>query len=196
MSAQSPLPRLFGPYVLTHQFGDDRLGSLYRAGTASGPSLAPFVLIRTFGGPAIDRDALFPVMETAAEYLEEVRGPAVAKGAVLGIVDDVPFAGIEYVPGRTLDRLFRYDGAETLAFPIEHALLMGEKLLVALEAAKPFERKVGAPHGFLVPAFVTVSNDGDVRVFGPGLGAGLLPSLRVPEFHASYAPYLAPEVAA
>src|SRR5512143_2452466 len=161
MSAQSPLPRLFGPYVLTHQFGDDRLGSLYRAGTASGPSLAPFVLIRTFGGPAIDRGALFPVMETAAEYLEEVRGPAVAKGAVLGIVDDVPFAGIEYVPGRTLDRLFGGDAGET----------------VALQAARPFEQKTGAPHGFLVPSFVTVSNDGDIRVFGAGLGGGLLPSL-------------------
>jgi hypothetical protein len=49
-------------------------------------------------------------MEEASEYLEVVRGPAVAKGAVLGIVDDVPFAGIEYVPGRTLDRLFSGEG--------------------------------------------------------------------------------------
>ena len=119
-------------------------------------------------------------MEDASEYLEVVRGPAVAKGAVLGIVDDVPFAGIEYVPGRTLDRLFSGEGQGSIPLPVEHALLIAEKLLVALEAGKPFEKKMGAPHGFLTPGFVTISNDGDVRVYGAGLGAGLLPSLKKP----------------
>ena len=74
-----------------------------------------------------------------------VRGPAVAKGAVLGIVEDVPFAGIEYVPGRTLDRLFSGEGQGSIPLPVEHALLIAEKLLVALEAGKPFEKKMGAP---------------------------------------------------
>ena len=180
MSSSGPIPRLFGPYVLTRHLGADPLGGVYRAGTASGPHLAPFLLVRIFEGAGVDEPALVPSMEDASEYLEVVRGPAVAKGAVLGIVEDVPFAGIEYVPGRTLDRLFSGEGQGSIPMPVEHALLIAEKLLVALEAGKPFEKKMGAPHGFLTPSFVTISNDGDVRVYGAGLGAGLLPSLKKP----------------
>src|SRR5262245_38556782 len=103
MSANSPLPRLFGPYVLTRELSRDPLGEVYRAGSAAGKGLKPFLLIRTFSGAATDRAALLPAMETAVEHLEEVKGPAVAKGQVLGVVDDVPFAGVEYMAGRTLD---------------------------------------------------------------------------------------------
>jgi TonB family protein len=196
MSSSGPVPRLFGPYVLTRHLGEDPLGSIFRAGTASGPHLAPFLLVRVFEGAGIDEAALVPAMEEASEYLELVRGPAVAKGAVLGIVEDVPFAGIEYVPGRTLDRLFSGEGQGSIPLPVEHALLIAEKLLVALEAGKAFEKKMGAPHGFLTPAFVSISNDGDVRVYGAGLGSGLLPSLKKPAVLASFGPYIAPEVLA
>lgn len=196
MSSTGPVPRLFGPYVLTRHLGADPLGSVYRAGTASGPHLAPMLLIRVFDGDGVDEAALVPAMEDASEYLELVRGPAVAKGAVLGIVEDVPFAGIEYVPGRTLDRLFSGEGQGSIPLPVEHALLIAEKLLVALEAGKPFEKKMGAPHGFLTPGFVTISNDGDIRVYGAGLGAGLLPSLKKPAVLNAFGPYIAPEVLA
>ena len=196
MSSSGPVPRIFGPFVLTRHLGTDPLGGLYRAGTATGAQLAPFLLIRVFEGVGINQSALVPAMEEASEYLEVVRGPAVAKGAVLGIVDDVPFAGIEYVPGRTLERLFSGEGQGPIPLPVEHALLIAEKLLVALEAGKPFEKKMGAPHGFLTPGFVTVSNDGDVRVYGAGLGSGLLPSLKSAPIRAAFAPYIAPEVLA
>ena len=196
MSSTGTIPRLFGPYVLTRHLGADPLGGVYRAGTASGPHLAPFLLVRIFEGAGVDEPALVPAMEDASEYLEVVRGPAVAKGAVLGIVEDVPFAGIEYVPGRTLDRLFSGEGQGSIPMPVEHALLIAEKLLVALEAGKPFEKKMGAPHGFLTPGFVTISNDGDVRVYGAGLGAGLLPSLKKPAVLNAFGPYIAPEVLA
>jgi TonB family protein len=196
MSSSGTIPRLFGPYVLTRHLGSDPLGSVCRAGTAAGAHLSPFLLVRVFEGAEIDHSALVPAMEEASEYLEVVRGPAVAKGAVLGIVEDVPFAGIEYVPGRTLDRLFSGEGQGSIPLPVEHALLIAEKLLVALEAGKPFEKKMGAPHGFLTPGFVTISNDGDVRVYGAGLGSGLLPSLKKPAVHAAFASYIAPEVLA
>ena len=196
MSSSGPIPRLFGPYVLTRHLGTDPLGNVYRAGTAAGTHLSPLLLVRVFEGAGVDLAALVPGDGDASEYLEVVRGPAVAKGAVLGIVEDVPFAGIEYVPGRTLDRLFSGEGQGSIPLPVEHALLIAEKLLVALEAGKPFEKKMGAPHGFLTPGFVTISNDGDVRVYGAGLGAGLIPSLKKPAVLAAFGPYIAPEVLA
>lgn len=197
MSATPPLPRLFGPYVLTRALGADPLGHTYRAGTATGRQLRPFLLVRVYDGEAVDRAVLLPAMETAVEYLEEVKGPAVAKGMVLGIVDDQPFAGMEYVPGRTLDQVIGADAAgHAVPVPVEHALLIAEKILAALEAAKPMARGTGAPHGFLVPGFVAVSNDGDTRVFGAGLGPGLLPSLKDARAAAAFGAYIAPEVAA
>lgn len=195
--AQPALPRIFGPYVLTSALGSDPLGETYRAGTAAGPGMKPLLLIRVFDGEAVDRTALLPAMETAVEFLEEVKGPAVARGMVLGMVDDTPFAGMEYLPGRTLDRLLKgLPGQGLVPFPVEHALLVAEKILIALEAAKPLTKGTGAPHGFLVPAFVALSNDGDTRVFGGGLGRGLASSLKDPRAKAAFAPYMAPEVLA
>jgi TonB family protein len=134
-------------------------------------------------------------METAVQLVDEVKGPAVAKGTVLGVIDDTPFLAVEYVEGRTLDALLsaRVLGA---AMPTEHGLLIAERLLTALEAGAAVERYTGAPHGFLVPAFVSVSNEGEARVFGFGLGAGLLPSLGVPRARQAFASYIAPEVLA
>jgi serine/threonine-protein kinase len=195
MSASAASPRPFGPYVLTRAIGSDPLGEVWRGGTAGAPRLKPFYLFRTFTGAAVDRTALLAAMETAVHLVDEVKGPAAARGAVLGVIDDTPFLAVEYVEGRTLDALLaaRVLGA---VMPAEHGLLIAERLLTALEAGAAVERYTGAPHGFLVPAFVSVSNEGEARVFGYGLGAGLLPSLGVPRARQAFAPYIAPEVLA
>jgi TonB family protein len=195
MSASASSPRPFGPYILTRAIGSDPLGEVWRGGTAGAPRLHPFYLFRTFTSAAVNRTALHAAMETAVHLVDEVRGAAVAKGTVLGVIDDTPFLAIEYVEGRTLDSLFaaRVLGA---AMPAEHGLLIAERLLTALEAGAAVERFTGAPHGFLVPAFVSMSNEGEARVFGFGLGAGLLPSLGVPRARQAFAPYIAPEVLA
>ncbi len=190
------VPRMFGPYVLTRSYGSDPIGGTFLAGTAAGRKLAPLVLIRTFDGDAVDTSALIPAMETAVEYLDDIRGQAVARGAVLGIVDDVPFAGIDYVAGQTLDRIFGRQGAERTQLPPEYGLLVAQKILISLEATQVLTAPTGAPHGFLVPAFVTLSYEGEARVFGAGLGKGLLASLKKANVREAFAAYLAPEVVA
>ena len=195
MSASASSPRSFGPYVLTRAIGSDPLGEVWRGGTAGAPRLRPFHLFRTFTSAAVDRAALHAAMETAVHLIDDVQGAAVAKGTVLGVIDDTPFLAVEYVEGRTLDTLLaaRVLGA---VLPAEHGLLIAERLLTALEAGAAVERYTGAPHGFLIPAFVSISNEGEARVFGFGLGAGLLPSLSVPRARQAFAPYIAPEVLA
>jgi len=193
MSTAAPSIRPFGPYLLLRTTGADPLGTVYRAGTLGQPRLQPFVHLRVFDGAAVDRPALLRAMEVAVDVLDGIRGTTVAGGAVLGAVDDVPFAGVEDRPGQTLEALLapRASGA---GIPPEHALLVTERILAALEAARPVELLAGAPHGFLVPSFVHVSYDGEVRVFGFGLGSGLLPALRFPKARPTFAPYIAPEV--
>src|SRR5664280_581561 len=195
MSASAPSPRPFGPYVLTHALGTDALGEAWRAGTAGAPRLKPFLLVRTFTAAAIDRSALLSAMETAVNLVDDVQGPTIARGTVMGAIDDIPFLGTLYVEGRTLDHLL---AARLLGspLPVEHGLLIAERLLTALEAGAPVERFTGAAHGFLVPPFVCISNEGETRVFGHGLGAGLLPALKNARTRQTFAPYVAPEVLA
>ena len=195
MSASAPSPRPFGPYVLTHALGTDALGEVWRAGTAGAPRLKPFLLVHTFTAAAIDRSALLSAMETAVNLVDDVQGPTVARGTVMGAIDDIPFLGTLYVEGRTLDHLL---AARLLGspLPVEHGLHIAERLLTALEAGAPVERFTGAAHGFLVPAFVCISNEGEARVFGHGLGAGLLPALKNARMRQTFAPYVAPEVLA
>jgi TonB family protein len=193
MSSTAPSIRPFGPYLLLRTTGADALGTVYRAGTLGEPRLKPFLRLRVFDGAAVDRPALLHAMEVVVDVLDAIPGPAVAAGAVLGAVDDVPFAGVEDQPGQTLEVLLqpRAGGA---GLPPEHALLVTERVLAALESARPLESVAGAPHGFLVPSFVHVSYDGETRVWGFGLGSGLLSALRFPKARQQFAPYIAPEV--
>lgn len=193
MSSTAPSIRPFGPYLLLRTTGADALGTVYRAGTLGEPRLKPFLQLRVFDGAAVDRPALLHAMEMVVDVLDAIRGPAVAAEAVLGAVDDVPFAGVEDQPGQTLEMLLQ-PRASGAGLPPEHALLVTERILAALESARPLESVAGAPHGFLVPSFVHVSYDGETRVWGFGLGSGLLSALRFPRARQPFAPYIAPEV--
>jgi serine/threonine protein kinase len=48
-------------------------------------------------------------------------------------------------------------------------------------------------HGLVWPAFIAVSDDGEIRLGGFGLAPGVLPSLGKPRIAREVAPYLAPE---
>ncbi len=193
MSSEAPAIRPFGPYLLLRNTGADVFGTRYRAGTLGQPGLKPILHLQVFDGPAVARAALLKSMEQAVDLLDGIAGPSVAAGAVLGAVDDLPFAGVDVPPGQTLDAVFAaLSGSGDLS--AEQALFMTERILAALGAARPLEFVAGAPHGFLVPAFVLVSYDGEVRVFGFGLGEGLLPAVRNPKAREALASYVAPEV--
>lgn len=194
MSSEVPAIRPFGPYLLLRNTGADVLGTLYRAGTLGQPGLRPLLHLRVFDGPAVDRGTLLRSMEQTVDVLEKVIGPSVAAGAVLGAVDDLPFAGVDIPPGKTLDALLARSGGGGLT--TEQALFITERILAALGAARPIVLVAEAPHGLLIPSFVLVSYDGEVRLFGFGLGPGLLPALRNPMAREALAPYIAPEVLA
>ncbi len=195
MSSEVPAIRPFGPYLLLRNTGADVLGTLYRAGTLGQPGLKPLLHLRVFDGPAVDRGALLKSMEQTVDVLERVVGPSVAAGAVLGAVDDLPIAGVDVPPGQALDAVLAPRSGGGGLTP-EQALFITERILAALGAARPVAFVAEAPHGFLVPSFVLVSYDGEVRVFGFGLGPGLLPTVRNPKAREALVPYVAPEVLA
>jgi hypothetical protein len=107
----------------------------------------------------------------------------------------VPFVAWQESAGWTLDLLLARLRATGTQLPVEHALLIAERVAAALEQAwtTPAHGE-RIRHGLLWPGFVSISNDAEVRVGGFGLAEGVLPSLRKGRVARDIAPYIAPEV--
>ena len=192
MSAPSSLPRRFGNYLLTEELGEDALGAVFRALRTVGER--SFVRLRIFESPEISEDALLDAIEESGEIHSLLKNPAIARGVQMDTVEGVPFLCWNEANGRTLDALVAKAREQRTSIPVEHALLIGEKVATALEHAYNTtldgERTL---HGLVWPGFVSISDDGETRLTGFGLAPGFFPSMAQPRFASEVAPYLAPE---
>ena len=78
--------------------------------------------------------------------------------------------------------------------PIEHALLIAEKVATALDHA--YNTTIDGDrtlHGLVWPGFVAISDDGEIRLAGFGLATGVLPAIARPRLASEVGPYIAPE---
>ncbi len=186
------LPRRFGSYVLTAALGEDALGRVYRA-----LRLAPehaFVRLRILESPEISEDAVLDAIQENGEIHSFLKNPAIARGVQMDSVEGVPFLACEEEGGRTLDSLLARAPTLQGRIPLEHSLLIAEKIATALDHAYNTtiegERTL---HGVVWPGFVSLSDDGETCLTGFGLAAGLLASRGRQRFGKEIAPYLAPE---
>jgi TonB family protein len=192
VSAQGPLPRLFGTYLLTAFLSEDVLGPVFRAVRTSGER--GFVRIRIFESPEISEDSVVDAIEENGEIHTFLKNPAIARGVQMDAVEGVPFLAWNDPNGRTLDALIARARERGQGIPIEHALLIVEKVATALDHA--YNTTVDGErtlHGLVWPGFVSVSDDGEIRLTGFGLASGFFPSLGRPRFESEVTPYLAPE---
>jgi protein TonB len=192
MTTESVFPRRFGSYVLTALLGQDALGTVFRALRASGERA--FVRLRILESEELSEDAILDAIEEFGEIHSFLKNPAITRGVVLDSVDGVPFIAWNEENGRTLDALIARTRAIGKPAPIEHALLVAEKVATALDHA--YNTTVDGErtlHGLVWPGFISISDDGETRLTGFGLAHGVLPSLVQPRLNAEIAPYLAPE---
>lgn len=186
-----PLPRHFGPYRLTAELGEDALGHEYRAVRESDGT---FVRFRALDAPELSADALLDAIEENGEVHEFLKNPAVARGVDMDAADGIPYIAWNEVNGRTLKNLLLKSRNPTRKIPVEHALLISEKVATALDHA--YNTTVDGDrtlHGLVWPGFVAISDDGEIRLAGFGLAPGVLPSLSRPRLTREIANYLAPE---
>lgn len=187
----------FADFLLLKKRSEDALGSLWRAGEMEATGFKRIVWLRRFDPTGFDRQALvseFPVVEQIGKTLKAAN---VVSGVAVGKGDGVPFLAWDYFPGQPLDQLLARVKQEQFPMAIDNCLLIAEKLAAALAAGLALEHE-GEPltHGFLVPHMAIISNDGEARVAGFGLGKGLLANLDRVGMEDLAAPYLAPEVLA
>lgn len=196
MSKGRPHER-FGPFVLLRRLESDALGELWRAleWKADGWGRTVAVHILTGG----DREAMRAAAEKARPVIAALSGTTVARGQQIGFADGAPWLAHEYPGGRSLQSIVtkaRATGSTTPnPIPVDQALAIVEKLALSIESLDNVRYHGEAVHhGALVPQFVWVSEDGEVRTAGHQLGPGILGSLHAPEIRHDYGAYYAPEL--
>jgi TonB family protein len=189
MTASAFAPRPFGNFLLVAPLGEDAMGRVYRAIRLSGER--GFVRLRILESASIAEDAVLDAIEADGEIHTFLKNPAIARGVQMDAVDGTPFLAWSEASGRTLDSVLARLRDTGQALPVEHGLLIAEKVATALDHA--YNTTVDGErtlHGLVWPGFVSISDDGEVRLTGFGLAAGFFPSLSRPAFAQEIGPYL------
>jgi TonB family protein len=209
MAAKNKPYEQFGPYILFKKLESDSLSELWRAARIENGQLGSLVGLRRFTGG--NREALAASAATAKQIVAGLSGTSFAKNQVIDTINGVPFIALDYSGGRSLrhivDRARGGNGLTPNPIPIDQAIVIAEK--VALSLATTSDLKFGGDrlsHGALIPQFIWISDDGEIRVAGQQLGAGIMASLKdarvaseigryfAPEYHASSQPTKSSEV--
>jgi TonB family protein len=187
--------RTFGSFILFKEFLADELGHLYRAAEFDNEGIKRTVWLRVFDGPHVPTQDLLGSMETANRVGEILQAANVAGNPVMFEENGVPALAWDYLASQPLARVLDKVREEGFPVPVDNALLILEKLSLALSAALTVELD-GSPmaHGFLHPGLIVVSNDGEGLVAGFGAANQLLGLIEHPEAADRTVPYLAPEV--
>lgn len=190
---------LFGSYLLFKKLETDRLSESWRAGEIHDGAITGTVVLRRFTGG--DREALRKGAEHAHAIVAAVSGTTIVKGQKIGLVGGIPYLAHEFAGGRSLrtivDKARGGAGSAANPLPVDQALAIVEKLALSVDTLSAM-RYQGArlQHGALVPQFVWISEEGEVRTAGQQFGRGIVASLKADEVAREFAGYFAPEVRA
>jgi TonB family protein len=199
MASKSRPYEQFGSFILFKRLETDALGDLWRAGKIDGGQLGGSVALRRLSGGA--RDAITQSAAEAREIVPVLHGTSFVRNQSIDVVDGVPYIAHEYAGGRSLryivDRARGGTNQMPNPIPIEQAIVVAEK--VALSLATTGDLKYGDKrllHGALLPQFIWISDDGEIRVAGQQLGRGIIGSLRDTRAAGEISRYVAPEIRA
>jgi TonB family protein len=188
------IPEEFGKYLLLKKLTEDPLGETFRAGRSGKEGIEQVLLLRVFNGKGMDGEKLWQKVSSRAAVQQALRSPNIGSGVDLGKVRSFPYAAYDYISGKSLASLLAQSAKQLSPIPTDHALLIAERIALALAAA--YETRIQderIQHGFVVPHLVMISNEGETRLLGfemaPGLRALAAAGWSAPELR----PYLAPE---
>jgi periplasmic protein TonB len=197
MTGQSKPYARYGSFILFRKLEESSLAEIWRAGRIESNTIVETVTLLRFTGG--DIASLKRAAERAAPALPALRGSTVVKGQTYHLVGKNPIITWEHSGGRSLQNVMQAarggPDAPANPIPIDQALAIAEKLAMSLDATG--QTKQGGRHlhhGALIPPFVWISEDGDVRTLGHQLGPGLVSSMKRPSVQAELGGYVAPEI--
>jgi TonB family protein len=187
--------RTFASHILFKEVLADELGHLYRAAEFNRTGLQRTVWLRVFDGEQVPARDLLDRLEIAGRVARKLQAGNVAANAKFVAEGGTPAMAWDFVPAQPLSAVLRKVHEEGFPVPVDNALLILEKLSLALTAGLAVEIDGSSlAHGCVHPALVQVTNDGEGLVTGFGVADQLLGMLDSPEAAAALTPYLAPEV--
>src|SRR5258708_8139973 len=137
------IPEEFGSYLLLKKLREDALGETFRGGRVGREGIDQVVLLRVFNGQGINGEKLWQRISGRTVVQQALRSPNIGSGVDLGKVRSFPYVAYDYISGKNLATLFAQAARQRQPIPIDHALLIGERLALALAAAH--ETRVQAP---------------------------------------------------
>jgi TonB family protein len=197
MAARNKPYDQFGPFILFKKLETDALGDLWRAGRLEGAQLGATVAVRRLTGG--HREAMSANANAVAPILPRLGGTSFARDQHSGVIDGVPYLSWEYAGGRSLrhiiDRARGGKDVQPHPLPLDQAIVIAEKVALSLATMADLRDAAGTrlSHGALIPQFIWISDDGEIRVAGQQLGAGIVASLADPKISADVASYFPPE---
>jgi len=188
------IPEEFGKYLLLKKLTEDPLGEIFRAGRVGQGGMEQVVLLRVFNGKGLDGEKLWARVSGRGAIQEILKSPNIGNGVDLGRVRSFPYTAYDYISGKNLATVFAQSARQHSPVPTDHALLIAERLALALAAA--YESRVQDErllHGFVVPHLVMISNEGETRLLGFEVAPGLRDLAAGGWQDDALRPYLAPE---
>ena len=187
--------KVFASYLLFKEVLVDPLGRLYRAGEFDAGGIRRTVWLRVFDRPEVPADEITAAFDRARSIASALQSANIAAGVDCISDNDVPAVACDYVASQPLSAVFQRVADERFPIPVDNALLIVEKIALALSGALTVEIDGGrVVHGFLHPGLIFVSNDGEGVVSGFGFGDQLLGLIDDEGSKSLVHPYLAPEV--
>jgi TonB family protein len=180
MSAKNRPYEQFGSFILFKKLETDALGDLWRAGRVDNGQLGPTMAVRRLLGG--NRAALTASAGEAHSLVPLLAGTTFAKDQTIDVANGIPFVAHEYSGGRSLrhivDRARGGAGVSPNPIPLDQAIVIAEKVALSLATTADL-RYLGnrLSHGALIPQFVWITDEGEIRVGGQALGKGLIASM-------------------
>ncbi len=187
----------FGNYLLLKKLTEDPLGETFRACVLGDKGMERVALLRIFNGQGLDGQRLWAQVKDRQGVQQVLRSPNVGEGIDLGEIQSIPYVAYEYVSGKNMAVLLEQAAKKRNFVPAEHALLITERVALALAAA--CETRYGGErilHGFLVPQLTFISNEGETRLLGFEVAQGLRSFAANPVVRQHFGRYLSPETLA
>jgi serine/threonine-protein kinase len=197
MAARNKPYDQFGPYILFKKLEADALGDSWRAGRIEGTQLGLTVALRRLTGGV--REAMAANALAVEPILPRINGTSFARDQHSGVIDGVPYVAWEYAGGRSLrhiiDRARGGKDQQPNPLPLDQAIVIAEKVALSLATMADLRDGSGSrlSHGALIPQFIWISDDGEIRVAGQQLGPGLVASLGDAKLGADVGRYFSPE---
>ena len=197
MAARNKPFEQFGPYLLFKKLETDCLGDLWRAGRIEGGQLGPTVALRRLSGG--NREAMVAGAQAVSQLLPQLTGTSFARDQIIGVEHNVPFLAYDYQGGRSLryiiDRARGGNGVAANPLPIDQAIVIAEKVCLSLATTNDLRAGDGSRlyHGALIPQFIWISDDGEIRVAGQQMAPALIASMADQKVASEIGRYFSPE---